>query len=118
LSVNGPFETHMGGLASAVPSPLAWELLSGCLDAGVAISDEVSDAGAAALASGELGARITAGPSGASGVGALLVLGHLPSAKALLELDTDSRILVLVTETAFQETAADPDGSGATASRV
>jgi len=117
-TVDGPFDTHMGGLASGVPSPLAWELLSGCLDAGVAISDEVSDAGAAALASGELGARIAAGPSGASGVGALLVLEHLPSARELLQLDDDSRILVLVTETTFREAADNPGGLDSTASRV
>jgi diaminopropionate ammonia-lyase len=100
-SVAGPFDTRMGGLASGVPSPLAWQLLSGCLDGAVAITDEVSDVGAAALASGSLGARITAGPSGASGVGALMILGRLPSARWLLGLEADSRILVLVTETRF-----------------
>ncbi len=100
-NVDGPFDTHMGGLASGVPSPLAWEVLAGCLDAGIAITDEVSDMGAAALASGELGAEIPAGPSGASGVGALLVLCGLPSARRLLGLDAASRLLVLVTETTF-----------------
>lgn len=100
-TVAGPFDTHMGGLASGVPSPLAWRLLAGCLDGAVAIGDAVSDAGAAVLASGELGAEITAGPSGASGVGALLTLARLPSARRLLGLDEESRILVLVTETNF-----------------
>jgi diaminopropionate ammonia-lyase family len=100
-SVAGPFDTHMGGLASGVPSPLAWEVLAGCLDAGVAINDETSDMGAAALAGGDLGAEIAAGPWGASGVGALLVLGSLPTAKKLLGLHAASRLLVLVTETTF-----------------
>ena len=100
-TVAGPFDTDMGGLASGVPSTLAWPVLGGCLDAGVAISEETSRAGMRALASGELGAAIAAGPSGASGVGALIALTRLPTARRLLGLSADSRILVLVTETKF-----------------
>ncbi|MDH3732327.1 MAG: diaminopropionate ammonia-lyase [Gemmatimonadota bacterium] len=100
-TVEGPFGTHMGGLAAGVPSTLSWNLLGGCLDAGVAISDDASDAAAAALATGELGETITAGPSGAAGVGALLALARLPSTRALLGLTAASRVLVLVTETKF-----------------
>ncbi|MDX1393838.1 MAG: diaminopropionate ammonia-lyase [Gemmatimonadota bacterium] len=100
-TVAGPFDTHMGGLASGVPSTLAWRVLGRCFDGAVAISDETSDRGAAALETGELGARILAGPSGSSGVGALLALARLPSARRLFALDDESRVLVLVTETRF-----------------
>lgn len=100
-SVGGPFPTRMGGLASGVPSPLAWRLLRDCLDAGVAIPDRASDLAARALASGELGATIDAGPSGAAGAGALLALAELPGARGMLGLGPASRVALLVTERAF-----------------
>ena len=100
-SLVGPFDTQMGGLASGVPSTLAWRLLSGCLDAAVTIGDEASDEAAAALSTGELGATIDAGPSGAAGVGALLALSRLPLAARLLGLRSDSQVVVLVTERKF-----------------
>lgn len=96
--VPGPFETHMGGLAAGVPSTLAWRMLSGCLDAGIAISDEASDEAAFELENGSLGSTISAGPSGAAGVGALLMLARLPSARRLLGLDSSSALAVVVTE--------------------
>jgi len=100
-TVPGPFATGMGGLASGVPSPLAWRLLRDCLDAAVAIPDRASGLAAAALASGELGAEIDAGPSGAAGVGALVSLAGLPGARELLDLGPRSRVLALVTERRF-----------------
>jgi diaminopropionate ammonia-lyase len=101
VSVEGPFATRMGGLAAGVPSPLAWTLLEGCLDAGVAIPEELTDRAAEALAAGELGASISSGPSGAAGVGALLALGSLPSGRSLLGVDAASSVGVVVTEKRF-----------------
>lgn len=98
----GPFTTVMGGLAAGVPSPVAWRLLEGCLDAALGISDAHAEAARAALACGELGASIDAGPSGAAGVGAALALARLPTAKELLDVDERSRIGLLVTETRFE----------------
>ena len=96
-----PFKTEMGGLAAGVPSTVAWTFLERHLDAAVALPESVWRAGAAALDTGELGARITAGPSGAAGVGALLALTGLPGLAKLLGLGPDSHVAALVTETRF-----------------
>jgi diaminopropionate ammonia-lyase len=100
-TVDGPFDTRMGGLAAGVPSTITWEVLGGCIDGAIAIADSVSDAAAAELNAGSLGATLLAGPSGAAGVGALLALTRLPSARRLLGLSSESRVLTLVTETKF-----------------
>jgi len=94
----GGGDTPMGGLAAGVPSSLAWRLLSGCLDAGIAIPDAAARAAVVALATGRLGSIVTAGPSGAAGVGALLALGRAASARRLIGLDRSSAVSVLVTE--------------------
>jgi diaminopropionate ammonia-lyase len=101
VSVQGPFDTRMGGLASGVPSLIAWTLLRGCLDGALALPDGLVDEGVRVLESGELGASIVTGPSGAAGVAALLGLSRLPGAAGLLDLAPDSRIIVFVTETRF-----------------
>lgn len=98
-TVAGPFGTRMGGLAAGVPSTITWDVLGGCIDGAIAIADAVSDAAAAELETGSLGATMLAGPSGAAGVGALLALTRLPSARRLLGLSSESRVLTLVTET-------------------
>jgi threonine dehydratase len=91
----------MGGLAAGVASTLAWDALADLLHGAVAIPEEAWVEGMAALASGELGVPIDAGPSGASGVGALLSLSRLHDAARLLGIDPGSRIGVLVTEKRF-----------------
>ncbi len=102
VSVPGPFATAMGGLASGVPSTLAWRLLSECLDAAVALPEGAWRDAVVALEGGALGARIGSGPSGAAGVGALLALASLPAARRLLALEPDSRVGVVVTERRFE----------------
>ena len=97
-SAEPPFGTAMGGLAAGVPSTVAWEFLAPLIDAAVALREEAWVVGADALGSGELGARISAGPSGAAGVGALLALARLPGLGKLLGLGPASRIGVIVTE--------------------
>lgn len=96
-----PFHTAMGGLAAGVASTIAWDCLAPLLDAAVALPEPVWTAGAEALESGRLGARISAGPSGAAGAGALLALAHLPALRRLLALDASSRVGALVTEQRF-----------------
>ncbi len=98
VRVGGPFPTMMGGLASGVPSILAWRLLSTCLDAAIAILDDTSRKAMRALASGELGHAISAGESGAAGVGVALELSRLVGARRLIGLDDRSRVLTLGTE--------------------
>lgn len=101
VSIPGPFDTAMGGLASGVPSTVAWTLLGRCLDGGVAIDDGLVDIATRALGRGVLGASIDAGPSGAAGVAALIGLARLPGAARLFALDGDSRVGVLITERRF-----------------
>lgn len=96
-----PFDTAMGGLAAGVASTIAWDFLASLLDAAVALPEAAWVAGAEALESGRLGARIVAGPSGAAGIGALLSLAALPGARRLLGLGPSSRVGALVTETRF-----------------
>lgn len=101
VGVPGPFDTKMGGLASGVPSTVAWTLLGRCLDGAVALDDGLVDVAARALSDGVLGASIDAGPSGAAGVAALIGLARLAGAARLLGLDSGSRAAVLVTERRF-----------------
>ena len=96
-----PFDTAMGGLAAGVASTIAWEFLEPLLDAALALPEAVWAAGAEALESGRLGARIVAGPSGAAGIGALLALAGLPGLRRLLGMDASARVGALVTETRF-----------------
>ena len=96
-----PFDTAMGGLAAGVASTVAWKFLAPLLDAALALPEAAWAAGAEALESGRLGARIVAGPSGSAGVGALLALADLPGLRRLLGLDASSRVGALVTETRF-----------------
>ncbi len=101
VTADPPFETEMGGLAAGVPSTIAWDFLETALDAAVALPESVWISGAAALGRGDLGPAIEAGPSGAAGVGALLVLAGLPASRSLLEFDEHSHVGVLVTEKRF-----------------
>ncbi|WP_420633372.1 diaminopropionate ammonia-lyase [Candidatus Palauibacter sp.] len=96
-----PFDTAMGGLAAGVASTIAWEFLEPLLDGALALPEAVWAAGAEALESGRLGARIVAGPSGAAGIGALLALSGLPGLRRLLGLDASARVGALITETRF-----------------
>ncbi len=102
VTVPPPFDTAMGGLAAGVPSTTAWCFLSGNLDAALALPESVWRAGAAALATGELGPpMIDAGPSGAAGAGALLALARLPALGRQLGLGPKSSVGVIVTEKRF-----------------
>ncbi|WP_419165966.1 diaminopropionate ammonia-lyase [Candidatus Palauibacter sp.] len=96
-----PFDTAMGGLAAGVASTIAWDFLAPLLDAALSLPEDGWVAGAEALESGGLGARIVAGPSGAAGIGALLALAGFPGLRKLLGLDASARVGVLVTETRF-----------------
>ena len=98
----GPFETVMGGLRCGEMSPVAFDTLSTLVDAYVAIEDGWALRAVRALAepAGD-DLRITAGASGAAGVGALMACVQDPSMELVrraVGLGPDTRAFVIVTE--------------------
>jgi len=86
------------GLDCKEVSPLAWGVLkTGCNDF-VAIGDEVCGPCLKLLANGET--PICAGESAVAGLGVLLAAGQNPELKAKLGLDENSRVAVVICETA------------------
>jgi diaminopropionate ammonia-lyase len=98
----GPFDSVMAGLRCGEMSPVAFEALSSLVDGYVAIEDRWAFDAIRRLAT-PLGddARVTAGASGAAGLGGLLATlgdGRLTNLRARLRLEGNCRVLVLVTE--------------------
>ncbi|WP_332764563.1 diaminopropionate ammonia-lyase [Phenylobacterium sp.] len=102
--VGGEHETIMGGLACGEVSYIAWQVLRRGLDYALAMPDEFALQAMVALADGSLGHRLTAGETGAAGVGALLALAQDASTRQALGLTDESRVLLVITEG-----ATDPD---------
>jgi diaminopropionate ammonia-lyase len=97
VSVPGPHTSIMAGLNCGTPSPIAWPLLHDGVDLWVAIEDEWARRAMRALAR----VAVRAGETGAAGLGGLLALLEAPNAgeaRAHLQLGTDSRVLLIVTE--------------------
>ena len=92
--------TSMGRLECRQPSSLAWPVLSREARAFVAIDDDAAQHGVFTLAAEGL----LTSPSGAAGLGGLLAVVDDSGARDALGLDTDSRVLVFLTE---QATARD-----------
>lgn len=92
-------ETVMAGLSCGEVSTLAWEVLKAGADAAIAIDDEFAIQGMRALAD-PLGGdpAIVGGECSGGGLGALLALKYRPDLRALLGIDTQSRILIVGTE--------------------
>lgn len=101
-TLQGPFDTVMGGLRCGEVSPLAFRAAHSLVDALVAIEDDWAFEAIRTLARprGD-DPRILAGASGAAGLGGLLATLHDPTLGDLrdrLALGATSRVLVLVTE--------------------
>ena len=97
--VTGALDTIMAGLACGEVSPAAWEIVSTAASAFVALDDRYArDAGrrfADPLAGDP---AIVSGETGAAGLAALLAAQQHPPLRDLLELDRNSRVLLLGSE--------------------
>lgn len=103
--VDGALDTLMAGLACGEISALAWDILRHCADAVVGLSDDAAVDGMRMLAEGRHGdAPLVAGESAVAGLMALVAAAADPAARAALQLDARSRVLVFGTEG-----ATDPD---------
>ena len=103
VSVPGPHTSIMAGLNCSTPSLLAWPIVSGGIDAFVAIEDEWARRAMRSLA----GAGVVAGETGAAGLGGLLGLLHGDEqrrARQLLGINEETRVLLF-----NSEGATDPD---------
>ncbi len=92
--VPGPHGSIMAGLNAGLPSMVAWPLVSGSFDIFGAAEDTVAIEGIRRLA--ELG--LAAGECSGGAVGAAGRLLADPDAREALDADTDTSVLVLLTE--------------------
>ncbi|HTN98402.1 MAG TPA: diaminopropionate ammonia-lyase, partial [Nordella sp.] len=80
---------------------IAWRILEKTADAFMTVSEEEAKLAMRALAFPKTGDKaIVAGESGAAGLAGLLAIAGDQEARAALKLDTNSRVLVINTETA------------------
>lgn len=99
VAVTGALDTVMAGLACGEVSPAAWEIVDGAAHSYVAIDDRFALDGVRAFANPLAGdPAIVSGETGASGLAALLAAREAPALRELLELDGDSRVLLLGSE--------------------
>jgi diaminopropionate ammonia-lyase len=105
-SASGDATTAMGGLACREISPLTWPILGPGADWFMTIEEDHVPPAMRALARPDGDdPTIIAGPSGCSGMAALLRLGVDSDARAALGLDAKSRVLLINSEGAFGEPA-------------
>jgi diaminopropionate ammonia-lyase len=101
---SGDATTSMGGLACREISPLTWPIIGLGADWFMTIEEEDVPPAMRALARPEgSDPTIVAGPSGSSGMAALLRLCADGDARAALGLGADSRVLLINSEGAFGE---------------
>lgn len=109
IRVNGRLDTIMAGLACGEPNPIAYGLISSSASAFASCDDEVARIGMRILANPRGGDEaIVSGESGAVGAGLLYLIAkdnEYKEVKRALELDADSRVLLISTEG-----ATDPEG--------
>jgi diaminopropionate ammonia-lyase len=119
----GPHRSIMAGLNCGLPSEVAWPLVSQGVDLFLAIEDERSRQAMRALAR----EGITAGETGAAGVGGLIELLSREQAelfRSMLGIGEKSKVLAISTEgatdpTSYEAILADANrGPGATAQNV
>ena len=100
--VGGDLQTIMAGLACGEPNTISWDILRNHVDAFVSCPDWVSAKGMRMLAAPVKGdPAVTAGESGAVGMGVISVLMEDDDCRELreaLELDSSSRALLFSTE--------------------
>lgn len=101
VTVGGPFDTRLAGLAAGATSLYAWLLLRAGADFGLAIADGAADDAVRRLAASVAGDPIIhAGGSGAAGLAGALAAAADRRLRSTLRLDRSSRILVIGTERA------------------
>ncbi|MGH7539914.1 MAG: pyridoxal-phosphate dependent enzyme, partial [Gemmatimonadota bacterium] len=104
VTVEGPLDTAMVGLAAGVMSGYAWRTLREGADGAIAIPDDSALDTARALGDGRFGdPPIAAGPSGVAGLAAALVTAGAPAMRARLGIDAGSKIVTIGTEGATPE---------------
>jgi diaminopropionate ammonia-lyase len=109
--IPGPFTTVMGGLRCGEMSPMTFPVAHTLVDGYVAIEDTAAFEAMRRLAGAEGGDPcVRAGASGAAALGGLMAVLGDPQCAALrthLKLNSDSRVLVLVTEGITDQAAFD-----------
>lgn len=99
VAVEGDLDTLMAGLACGEVSALAWEILKDHADAVMALTDAAAVAEMRRLAHPLPGdPPIVAGESAVAGLTGLAAAMTVPEARAALELDETSRVVVFGTE--------------------
>lgn len=99
ISLDGPIDTLMGGLACAEPSALAWEVVGPGAHFFQVVSDEEAiDAMGRLAAPPAADPPVPVGESGAAAAAALLSTARDPEARRRLGLGPGARILVIATE--------------------
>jgi diaminopropionate ammonia-lyase len=99
VAARGGLETVMGGLACGEVSLVAWPILETGAAAFMAIGDSWAVRAMRRLASGDGGdPRIVAGEAGAAGIAALMAASASESARRIVGLGSDSRVLAIVSE--------------------
>lgn len=98
VTLEGPIDTMMLGLACREPSPLAWSILRPGAHFFLAISDEIAADAMRRLAKGEEDPPIAVGESGAASMAGLTCVASDEGAREALGLDSDSVAVVIATE--------------------
>lgn len=98
VTLEGPLDTMMLGLACRKPSPLAWSILKPGAHFFLAISDEASADTMRRLAAGGDDPSIAVGESGAAPMAGLLCVSNDPAAREALCLGSESVAVVIATE--------------------
>jgi len=96
VTVTGDLDTLMAGLACGEPSLLAWQELERGAHAFVSVSDDSAVDCMKLLA--RRTPKLVAGESAVAGLAALLLIAADPMSRAILGLDTESRVLLFGTE--------------------
>ncbi len=116
---SGDATTAMGGLACREISPMTWPVVGDGTDWFMTIPEEAVAPAMRQLARPEPGDPvIVAGPSGCSGMAALLRVAAEPAARSALGLDATSRVLLINSENADGEPALFEHAAGMTAAEA
>ena len=103
VTVEGPFDTRLAGLAAGATSLYAWLSLRAGADFALAIADAAAEDAVRRLASPVAGdPAIHAGGSGAAGLAGALAAAADRKTRSALELGRSSRVLVIGTERALE----------------
>lgn len=97
-AVEGDLDTLMAGLACGEVSALAWEILQDHGDFAIEVTDDQAIAAMKWLALPDGDPAIVAGESAVAGLAALAVTMKDAEARAMLDLDATSRVLLFGTE--------------------